>query len=62
MYNIMSYEIKLTPDQYHDLLVNAVANKRRINTIKKYTESKKGKDAAKRAVKKYRSSEKGKKK
>jgi hypothetical protein len=58
----MTYSIKLTPDQYLDLLVNAAANKRRKDTSTKYAESEKGKKAAKRAVKKYRSSEKGKKK
>ena len=58
----MPFSIKLTPEQYQELLIHAIANQNRKDTIKKYTESDKGKEARKRAVKKYKASEKGKKK
>jgi hypothetical protein len=62
MYSIMPFSIKLTPDQYNELLIHAIANQRRKDTVKQYTQSDKGKEARKKAAKKYKASEKGKKK
>ena len=58
----MPYTVKLTPDQYNELLLAAIANQRRVDAVKKYDQSDKGKLARKKACARYRATEKGKKK